>query len=405
MEVSAQLISVPDLCCQDNRKRMMELQERRRSLQVVLSNRLAELRCLCLQEAELTGKVPSDYPLETEEPPLVRRSVGFSHDKTAARPEEEGEVSQRCKLKKTLFIKRTVHRGCHTVGGASSPLGGGASKDAVPHSSSEALSAEESSRPSPSRPGQVQAPRRAAEYGDLLQEYVWGKQHKQQLQTQLHSNSRQPIVCQIPPAPPLLRGHPGEPGRVKVTRTKSCGPFLSPEPPEPPVAIQPDPHPHLQPPRPPQPPPTHDTQPDPARTLHKALALEGLRDWYLRNTSGSAQQTLFDGKGKGGAPDRRGGGGGGGGGGGRAPQCTQTAHGVIQRLAYQRETNQQAPQKHPIERQHLYAGQMQHSVTFHGQELHGRSTEGSLYHDFLSDRQVPPLKEPLLEQASPGTLV
>ena len=28
--------------------------------------------------------------------------------------QQEGEVSQRCKLKKTLFIKRTVHRGCHT---------------------------------------------------------------------------------------------------------------------------------------------------------------------------------------------------------------------------------------------------------------------------------------------------
>ncbi|CAL8279063.1 unnamed protein product [Boreogadus saida] len=493
MEVSTRHISVPDLlCCQDNRKRMMDLQERRRSLQVALSNRLAELRSLCLQEAELTGKVPSDYPLEPEEPPVTRRSVSLPNDKMAARP-EEGEVSQRCKLKKTLFIKRTVHRGCHTddtvvdsisdlgrplplpprngpitahirgqlgpvggassplgggaikdaVGGASSPLGGGASKDTVGGaSSSEALSADEASRPSPSRPGQGQAPRQAAEYGDLLQEYVWDKQH--QLQLQVHTHSRQPIVGLTPTPPPPLRGHPGEPGRVKVTRTKSCGPFLSPEPPETPVAIQPDPHPHLQPPRPPQPRPTHDPnqdpQKDPARTLHKALALEvsqdvmfsGLRDWYLRNTSGSAQKTLLDRKGK--AADSRGGGGGAGGGGGGggtaggggavggggggaaggggggaggggAPQGTQTAHALIQRLSYQRNNNKPAAQKPPIERQHHYAGRMQHSVTFHGPVLSGRSTEGSLYQDFLSDRQVPPPNEPMIEQGSPGTLV
>ncbi|CAL8318966.1 unnamed protein product [Merluccius merluccius] len=336
---------------------MMELQEKRRSLQAVLSSRLAELRFLCLQEAELTGKVPSDYPLETEEPPLVRRSVGVSYDKMATRPE------------------------LGPVGGASSPLGGGATKDAVQHSSSEALS-EEASRPSPSRPGPVQ-------YGDLLQECVWSKQHKLQLQRQLHSNSRQPIVCQIPPPPLLLRGHPGEPGRVKVTRTKSCGPFLSPEPPEVPISIQPDAHPRPPHPRPPHALPSDHTQADPARTLHKALALEGLRDWYLRNTSGSAQ--LSNGRVNGSAADRREGGG--------------RAHGVIQQLAYQRETHQHAPQKHPIETQHLYAAQMQHSVTFHGRVLHDRSVDGSLYQDLLSKRQELPLEERLMEQPSPGTLV
>ena len=116
----------------------------------------------------------------------------------------------------------------------------------------------------------------------------------------------------------------------------------------------------------------------------------GLRDWYLRNTSGSALQAPLDRKGN--AADRRGGGaaggagggglggavagggaGGGGAGGGGAPQGTQTAHGLIQRLSYQRNTNKQAPQKPPIERQHLYAARMQHSVTFHGPVLSGRS--------------------------------
>lgn len=41
------------LTCPDRkrRERMAELQERRRGLQALLSTRLAELRCVCLQEA------------------------------------------------------------------------------------------------------------------------------------------------------------------------------------------------------------------------------------------------------------------------------------------------------------------------------------------------------------------
>eukprot|EP00064_Thunnus_orientalis_P017467 superscaffoldBa00003717_g17550 len=76
MEVKGQLISAPD---RKQRERMAELQERRRSLQALLSTRLAELRRICLQEAELTGAVPSDFPLEAgEKPPCVRRRGGTS---------------------------------------------------------------------------------------------------------------------------------------------------------------------------------------------------------------------------------------------------------------------------------------------------------------------------------------
>ncbi|KAK7878542.1 hypothetical protein WMY93_030378 [Mugilogobius chulae] len=40
---------------------------------------LLELRTLCIREAELTGKLPSDYPLMPEEkPPRVRRRIGAS---------------------------------------------------------------------------------------------------------------------------------------------------------------------------------------------------------------------------------------------------------------------------------------------------------------------------------------
>ncbi|XP_028820757.1 coiled-coil domain-containing protein 120-like [Denticeps clupeoides] len=136
MEVKGHLITGPDLQgCQDNKQRaerMSELQERRRSLQALLNTRLAELRRVCLQEAELTGEIPSQFPLETgERPPYVRRRVAATRNgsKQTVKGEDE-EVTQR-KSKKTLFSgalrrhtdseqqpsshgKRTVHRGCHT---------------------------------------------------------------------------------------------------------------------------------------------------------------------------------------------------------------------------------------------------------------------------------------------------
>uniref|UniRef100_A0A8C3A6M2 Coiled-coil domain containing 120a n=1 Tax=Cyclopterus lumpus TaxID=8103 RepID=A0A8C3A6M2_CYCLU len=141
MEVKGQLIStfgkneqqqhVGDV---KHKERMAELQERRRGLQALLSTRLAELRRICLQEAELTGAVPTDFPLEAgEKPPCVRRRGGTARQGNR-KSRSEDEDSQRSKPKKTLFSgalrkhndpehnthihthhgKRTVHRGCHT---------------------------------------------------------------------------------------------------------------------------------------------------------------------------------------------------------------------------------------------------------------------------------------------------
>ncbi|KAM7028151.1 LOW QUALITY PROTEIN: coiled-coil domain-containing protein 120, partial [Acridotheres tristis] len=59
--------------------RLQELRERQRGLRQALGLRLRELRRLCLQEAELTGKLPPEYPLEPGErpqPPPRRRSGG-----------------------------------------------------------------------------------------------------------------------------------------------------------------------------------------------------------------------------------------------------------------------------------------------------------------------------------------
>ncbi|XP_008293462.1 uncharacterized protein ccdc120a [Stegastes partitus] len=249
-------------------------------------------------------------------------------------------------------------------------------------------------------------------YSDVLLDYVWGKQ--QQLQRQQSHASRQPITSQHQllynghssqqGAPPTYRSHHGDQRRVTVTRTKSCGPFLPAQqtdthnPPLP--AIQPDPHPHLLPPRPPQLPPTQDSQLEEAtRSLHKALALEGLRDWYLRNTVGSSHQTQANGKVSAGATTKASGGAKGQSGGGGALQRRRTTHSVIQQSTYQMETSHHHAAKH-------HKQTLPQSATFHGHPLHGRSVDSSLYHDaFPPQKQEVPLREPAADQPSPGTLV
>lgn len=227
-------------------------------------------------------------------------------------------------------------------------------------------------------------------YNEVLLDYVWGKQQRQPITSQhlLYNGFSPPASSssQPPPAaPPTYRSHHGDQRRVRVTRTKSCGPDTPHAP-----TIQPDPHPHLLPPRPPQLPPGQDSQLEEAtRSLHKALALEGLRDWYLRNTLGSSQQIPTNGKVASTKVN----------GGGAALQRRRTTHGVIQQSTFQ------------VEAGHLHATThhkqtLPHSATFHGHPLHGRSVDSSLYHDsFPSQKQDVPLREPSVDQPSPGTLV
>ncbi|KAK5895485.1 hypothetical protein CesoFtcFv8_012074 [Champsocephalus esox] len=281
---------------------MAELQERRRSLQALLSSRLAELRRICLQEAELTGAGNRKGRSEEEDP-------------------------QRFKLKKTLFRKhsesdnthhgkRTVHRGCHTddtVRSESSstsdstgldnddavcrppetfylhktrgsrhraelhdhppqdsPEGGGVLLERLTPPEQDALWVNGGSR--------GRGRDRGGGFSEELLDYVWAKQQRPITAQQLYG------------APPTYCHHQGDQRRIKVTRTKSCGPFLPSDTHNASLpTIQPDPHPHLLPPRTPQSPPDAHLE-DATRSLHKALALEGLRDWYLRNTLGPAQQ-------------------------------------------------------------------------------------------------------------------
>uniref|UniRef100_A0A8D2KVY8 Coiled-coil domain containing 120 n=1 Tax=Varanus komodoensis TaxID=61221 RepID=A0A8D2KVY8_VARKO len=86
MEVKGQLMNSTkalqrDVCPRIRLERVQELLEKQRSLQQVLSLRLKELRRVCLQEAELTGKLPPEYPLEPgERPQPVRRRPNFRGD-------------------------------------------------------------------------------------------------------------------------------------------------------------------------------------------------------------------------------------------------------------------------------------------------------------------------------------
>lgn len=53
------------------------LQARREELEAKLHDRNQELKLLCIQEAELTGVLPPETPLEPGElPPVFRRRVG-----------------------------------------------------------------------------------------------------------------------------------------------------------------------------------------------------------------------------------------------------------------------------------------------------------------------------------------
>ncbi|RXN10288.1 coiled-coil domain-containing protein 120-like [Labeo rohita] len=588
MEVKGHLITGPELqAAMDSKQRaerMVELQERRRSLQTLLNTRIAELKRVCLQEAELTGEVPHDYPLETgEKVPHVRRRAGLSRSGSKHNTKnEEEDVSQR-KTKKTLFSgalrrhadseqhpphsKRTVHRGCHTDNAVKSessstsdstnqdtedasdglspsqprlvsgspdnrfsrklspveiyyemktrrnsvassarsesssgtaavkqwsdnpeashqvPLqsqegsssgsyeqghrrsnssetlldrhgtaaedGGQRSGMPVrngPYKSSEAImdtTLKQAQRSSPERQvnGHTELARVRSTsggrgtnggggYSEILMDYVWGKQQKmqaqqqQRLQVQSNAKSRpwpdgpsappppyrngfpqsqQLILASGPPAysPLMLRGKPGEPRRVKVSRTKSCGPFVPSQQHQQESILlsaytetttsngtavnaahnQQVEHPH-RPPHYPLDSSAPTTPDDPTRSLHKALALEGLRDWYLRNALG---QTANGGKGKDGTQTQR-------------RRTTSSLHNSQPHPPLKHQ-----PQSFQTDTSYPH---MPQSATFHGHPLHGRSMELSLYQDtFSSKMQDMTLTESSADRPTPGTLV
>ncbi|AWP03353.1 putative coiled-coil domain-containing protein 120 [Scophthalmus maximus] len=259
-------------------------------------------------------------------------------------------------------------------------------------------------------------------YNELLMDYIWGKQQRVQVQHPLYqstgriwqdlssprsstaaapphangfSHSQVHLPSAAPPySPMVLRGSQAELRRVKVTRTKSCGPFIplqqhpqdaillsAYESPLPASSTTTSSIPNLHPyqtelsgpsfsRRPPQ--FSLPTPEDSTRSLHKALALEGLRDWYLRNALGYPPA---------------------------APKGHDTG---ISRLSHPHPLVHQA-QSVQGEAANLNRPQIPQSASFHGLPLHGRSMEFSLYQETPHPQmqEVTP-KEP---SADPGTLV
>ncbi|KAM9758616.1 FERM domain-containing protein 4B isoform 2-T2 [Menidia menidia] len=62
---------------EQKKEKIAELKKKEKDLQDTLAQKLKELKKICMREAELTGRLPKEYPLATgEKAPQVRRRVG-----------------------------------------------------------------------------------------------------------------------------------------------------------------------------------------------------------------------------------------------------------------------------------------------------------------------------------------
>ncbi|XP_018410939.1 PREDICTED: FERM domain-containing protein 4B [Nanorana parkeri] len=77
-------------------EKIQALKKKEKDLQEVLLKKIEELKKICMREAELTGKLPSEYPLKPGEPaPNVRRRMGttFKLDDHILLSEEDSDLS------------------------------------------------------------------------------------------------------------------------------------------------------------------------------------------------------------------------------------------------------------------------------------------------------------------------
>ncbi|XP_063766832.1 FERM domain-containing protein 4B isoform X2 [Eleginops maclovinus] len=65
---------------EQKKEKVAELKKKEKNIQHTLTQKLEELKKICMREAELTGRLPKEYPLATgEKPPPIRRRVGTEY--------------------------------------------------------------------------------------------------------------------------------------------------------------------------------------------------------------------------------------------------------------------------------------------------------------------------------------
>ncbi|XP_044839374.1 FERM domain-containing protein 4A isoform X1 [Mauremys mutica] len=85
------------------------LKSRQEALEETLRLRLEELKKLCLREAELTGKLPREYPLDPgEEPPIVRRRIGTAFKLDEQKILRKGEEAELERLEREFAIQSQI---------------------------------------------------------------------------------------------------------------------------------------------------------------------------------------------------------------------------------------------------------------------------------------------------------
>ncbi|KAJ3598632.1 hypothetical protein NHX12_002137 [Muraenolepis orangiensis] len=97
---------------------LVALRARQDALEDTLKLRLQELKNICIREAELTGKLPKEYPLDPgEEPPAVKRKIGtaFKQDEQKIPPKGEEEELER--LEREFAIQSQITEAARRLAG------------------------------------------------------------------------------------------------------------------------------------------------------------------------------------------------------------------------------------------------------------------------------------------------
>uniref|UniRef100_A0A671KHI5 FERM domain-containing protein 4A-like n=1 Tax=Sinocyclocheilus anshuiensis TaxID=1608454 RepID=A0A671KHI5_9TELE len=85
------------------------LRARQEALEETLRKRIEELKSICIREAELTGKLPKEYPLDPgEEPPTIRRKIGTAYKLDEQKILPKGEEEELERLEREFAIQSQI---------------------------------------------------------------------------------------------------------------------------------------------------------------------------------------------------------------------------------------------------------------------------------------------------------